>query len=154
MAILEQTWERLRRVRGLAFVARSASPTGWNGQGTGTVVVEPAGDGALTFTEAGVWRPEGGREIRFRNVFRWSQGKDTLRLEHLRFGVDYPVSLFELALVGGGTWRSVAPHLCREDCYAAEMHVLDDGITLRWSVTGPSKQETIEYTYSSQIASG
>jgi hypothetical protein len=145
---LEQVWERCCRVRALAFVARSANPTGWNGRGSGTVVVEQAGGGAITFTESGTWTVQDGREIRFHNVFRWSKVEDRLRLEHLRFGVDQPVYLFDLAPAGDRVWRSVSPHLCREDCYTADMRILDHCIILRWSVTGPRKQEVIEYTYS------
>jgi hypothetical protein len=103
--------------------------------------------GGVIFTEAGLWRPEGGRELRFRNVFRWSAVGEALRLEHLRFGVARPVFLFDLAVVAEGRWRSVSPHLCSEDCYAADMHVHGDRITVEWSVTGPRKQELTAYTY-------
>ena len=70
-----------------------------------------------------------------------------MRLEHLRFGEDHPVYLFDLGPAGEREWRSVSPHLCGEDCYAAVLTVRDDGIVLRWSVDGPRKQEAIEYTY-------
>lgn len=43
--------------------------------------------------------------------------------------------------------RSVSPHLCREDCYAAVLLVRDEGIVLKWSADGPRKKETIEYEY-------
>jgi hypothetical protein len=145
---LEEVWDRLLRVRSLSFVARSAKPTGWNGRGSGTVVVEPAGDGVLTFTESGSWRPAGGRDLRFRNAFRWSMSGEAIGLEHLRFGADHPVCLFDLASAGDLAWRSVSPHLCGEDCYSAEMLLPEGRILLRWAVTGPKKQEEIEYTYS------
>jgi hypothetical protein len=58
------------------------------------------------------------------------------------------VYLFDLAPAGQGVWQSVAPHACGEDCYAAELRVHDQRLTMRWSVTGPRKQEEIEYTYS------
>jgi hypothetical protein len=144
---LEEVWRRLGRVRTLSFVARSASRTGWNGRGSGTVVVESAGDEVITYAESGFWRPEGGRDIRFRNVFRWTKAGTTIRLEHLRFGADHPVYLFDLAPAADREWRAVSPHLCGEDCYAAAMRIQDDEITLRWSVTGPQKSEEIEYTY-------
>src|SRR5262245_24697285 len=108
---LGRLWDRLLRVQRLALVARSANPSGWNGQGSGTVVVQLAGDKAITFTESGSWQPEGGRELRFRNVYRWTLVGDLLRLEHLRFGEDRPVYLFDLEPAGERQWRSVAPHL-------------------------------------------
>lgn len=147
---LDDVWDQLARVQALVFVAHSPNPTGWNGRGGGTVVVEPAGDGAITFTESGVWRPVGRRDIRFSNVFRWSQVGNRLRLEHLRFGVDRPVYLFDLAPAGDREWSSVSPHLCSEDCYSAVLLVRDDGIVLRWSIDGPRKQEVIEYLYSTE----
>jgi hypothetical protein len=144
---LSHLWERLGSVQSLSFVAHSARPGGWNGAGSGTVKVLRTDEATMTFTEAGVWRPEGGRDIRFSNVFRWSITENTIRLEHLRFGEDRPVYLFDLAPVGEGEWRSISPHLCREDCYAAVLLVRRDTIVLRWSIDGPRKKESIEYTY-------
>jgi hypothetical protein len=101
----------------------------------------------MTFTESGVWRPEGGRDLRFSNVFRWSAVGETICLEHLRFGADRPVYLFDLAPAGECEWRSASPHQCREDCYAAQLVVRGDTVVLRWSIDGPRKQEVVEYTY-------
>jgi hypothetical protein len=149
---LDRLWERLAGVRSLSFAAHSGKATGWNGNGRGTVEVRHAGDGVMTFHEQGRWRPEGGeRDIRFRNVFRWTVRQESLRLEHLRFGEVHPVYLFDLAPAGDREWRSVAPHLCREDCYAAVLLVRDDSIVLRWSIDGPQKQEVIEYLYSAAV---
>jgi hypothetical protein len=144
---LRQLWDRLRQVRGLSFVASSAGKHGWNGRGVGTVEVREAGPGVMTFHEQGTWRPEGGREIRFHNVYRWTLSGDVLRLEHLRFGVDNPVYLFDLTQSGEQEWRSASPHLCREDCYSALLLARDDDVLLRWSIDGPRKQEAIEYVY-------
>ncbi len=149
---IDRLWDRLSRVRVLSFVARSERPGGWNGKGSGTVIVQQTTKGSMTFAESGVWRPEGGNDIRFRNVFRWTIAGETLRLEHLRFGEDHPVYLFDLAPAGEGEWRSVSPHLCSEDRYSARLVVRDDGIVLRWSIDGPRKREEIEYVYSWQDA--
>jgi hypothetical protein len=148
MTALEQLWTVLYQVRSLCFVARSSAPAGWNGEGSGTVVVQATGEGVMTFAEQGTWRPLGGRDIRFTNTYRWTRAGDALRLEHLRFGVDNPVPLFDLTQTGQGEWRSASPHLCREDCYSAVLVVHGDHISLRWSIDGPRKQEEIEYTYS------
>lgn len=145
---LDHLWDRLRLVRSLSFVASSGAESGWNGTGSGTVEVREAGDGEMTFHEQGTWRPEGvERDIRFHNVYRWTRAGDLLRLEHLRFGENHAVYLFDLAQAGEGEWRSVSPHLCSDDCYAAVLLVHDDGIVLRWSIDGPRKKETIEYEY-------
>lgn len=131
----------------MSFIAKSARAEGWNGTGSGSVVVHSSSAGTITFTESGVWRPEGGRDLRFHNVFRWSVVEELLRLEHLRFGEAHPVYLFDLAPVGDEEWRSVSPHVCREDCYAAGLTLQEGYILLRWVIDGPRKQETIEYNY-------
>jgi hypothetical protein len=107
-----ELWDCLGRVRSLRFVASSSSPSGWNGVGIGTVAVESL-DAAITFTEAGAWNPTVGRQTRFSNVFRWSLlGPQSIRLEHLRFGLDHPVFLFDIVPTEDHVWSSVSPHLC------------------------------------------
>ena len=141
-------WNVLRRVRSLRFVAQSAFATGWHGVGTGSVVVAAPVDSVLTFTESGSWQPPEGRSLRFSNIFRWSRiNAGLIRLEHLRFGADHPVYLFDLVSKMNGAWTSVSPHVCEQDCYAAELRLREAGLGLRWMVTGPKKQECIEYSY-------
>jgi hypothetical protein len=149
LATIREIWDRLGQVTSLVFTARSASPSGWNGSGSGKVVVEST-DAVLIFTESGTWLPDGGRELCFTNVFRWTRldASGAIRLEHLRFGPERPVYLFDLAPSADGEWLSMSPHVCREDCYTACLQTHPDQIDLRWSVNGPSKQETIAYTYS------
>lgn len=149
MVTLGELWDRLGQVTSLAFVASSSRPTGWNGRGSGIVEVECTGN-ALTFNESGTWIPVGGHELHFTNVFRWTllTDSDHVRLEHLRFGEDHPVFLFDLALSASGAWQSVSPHVCREDCYAASLQLHAAHLDLRWTIEGPSKQEAITYAYS------
>jgi hypothetical protein len=138
----------LRRVQSLRFDARSEAATGWDGTGLGTVAVsEPATD-VVVFEEAGMWQPdaEGRPPIAFTNVFRWSAVGTALRLEHLRFGVDHPVLLFDMA-PDNGMWREVSPHQCRDDCYTASLKTLDGQLVVAWSIVGPKKSESIRYTY-------
>jgi len=143
-----ELWFCLERVRFLKFVACGRDNTGWNGNGSGTVAVTAPSETVLTFTESGRWQPLGGQQTRFSNVYRWSLlGPESIRLEHLRFGADRPVFLFDLAPRSDGNWASIKPHVCREDCYSAELRLLDWGLGLSWAVTGPRKQERIDYEY-------
>jgi Family of unknown function (DUF6314) len=137
----------LIRVQTISFIARSGKPNGWNGQGRGIVETATTTAGAVTFGESGVWRSVDGNESRFRNTFRWSVIDNLVRLEHLRFGEGNPVHLFDLAQVGEQEWKSASPHLCRDDCYAAVLLILEDCIEVRWSIDGPKKQQAIEYVY-------
>lgn len=138
-------WNALLRVTRLRFDARGDT---WTGTGHGTVTVEAPAPEVITFTEAGNWRAPSGTEFAFNNVFRWSlTGPEQVRLEHLRFGPDNPVVLFDVAPTDGGGWAPVSPHVCVKDCYDAELRVLADGVWVGWTVTGPKKRERIEYTY-------
>jgi len=144
-----ELWRSLRNVHSLSFEARSETGTGWSGSGTGTVIVTEPSTGVLVFTESGEWQPNapGRNPIRFTNVFRWSAMGDAIRLEHLRFGPERPVYLFDLALSENGEWREVSPHQCNEDCYTAKL-ALDSGrLLVNWKIQGPQMQESIAYTY-------
>jgi hypothetical protein len=149
MTSLVEVLTLLRRVRSLQFVAESEAATGWNGAGTGSVVVSEPAVGVVVFHETGSWQPNasGRPAIRFFNVFRWSAVGDVLRLEHLRAGPDSPVLLFDLAPAGNDEWREVRPHWCRDDCYAASLRVEGEQLTVAWTVVGPHKRESIRYAY-------
>lgn len=135
-----ELWNHLRRVSFLRFVAQSQSDTGWSGSALGTVVVASPSNDVLVFTESGNWQPIRGRQTRFSNVFRWTMlGPDSIRLEHLRFGIDYPVYLFDLGLAAEETWIPVSPHLCQKDCYSASLRLHEKGVDMSWSITGPKK---------------
>jgi hypothetical protein len=148
---VRKAWTRLLAVKELTFEARSraARYTGWNGFGKGAVQVEPVEAGVIVFHERGAWTPEGGRQATFSNVFRWTVDPDCrfIRLEHLRFGSDQPVYLFDLVPVDEGVLESSEPHVCQEDLYAARMEFDQHTVRLRWTITGPKKAEDISYTY-------
>ena len=145
------TWERLAIIRELWFEARplSATASGWSGRGEGTVEVERIDPGTLIFHERGVWKPDVGREMPFRNVFRWTVAPegDHLRLEHLRFGVESPVFLFDLVPVAVGVLESSGPHACGRDRYSARMVYDQEAIRVNWTITGPKKDESLAYRY-------
>jgi hypothetical protein len=139
-------WTRLAAVRLLQFQAISRSATGWTGSGAGQVTAN-VDDGSLVFQERGTWTPPSGRELAFTNTFRWSKQDERLRLEHLRYGADNPVFLFDLAHRSGSEWREAEPHQCADDRYSAVLRLDDDRIVLAWTINGPRKDESIEYVY-------
>lgn len=142
-----QLLDCFRRVCNLRFTARTAGPTGWNGNGVGSVATESPSAEVVIFRESGTWQPARGSELRFSNVYRWSlAGPRAVRLEHLRFGPGQPVHLFKLVPDSEAVWASVSPHQCGEDCYSARLQLQMRIITLRWSIVGPRKREDIEYT--------
>lgn len=149
--VVQQAWSQLRMVRELSFEARSHSipNTGWNGRGEGAVEVEEPESLTTIFYENGTWTPDVGRPIEFRNVFRWTLDPDVrfIRLEHLRFGTEHPVYLFDLIPANERRLVSSEPHVCREDLYAARMEFDQQAIRLSWTITGPRKNESIAYLY-------
>jgi hypothetical protein len=146
-----EVWHRSGRVRELQFEARplSATNSGWSGTGDGTVEVEKADPLTSIFHERGTWTPEGGRQMPFRNVFRWTAAPDggSIRLEHLRFGAGSPVFLFDLVPVADSVLESDEPHACSDDRYSARLVLVADTIRLNWTITGPKKAESLAYLY-------
>lgn len=108
---LESVWSRLGSVSDLTFTASSSASTGWKGFGTGTVDVSHLTTEVLIYNESGTWSPNGGRQLSFTNVYRWTLLPDSIRLQHLRFGADNPVYLFDLGIVDDARMESVAPHV-------------------------------------------
>lgn len=149
MLSYDHLWGELQRVQTVEFVTQGTSATGWSGRGKGTVMVQVPSPEVVVFRESGVWRPTGGSDLNFHNVYRWSRLDKSIRLEHLRFGEDAPVFLFDLVPESDGTWLSATPHLCREDTYTARLHQEEGEIFLAWTVAGPEKAEEIAYKYSS-----
>jgi hypothetical protein len=130
------------------FFAESQSDTGWSGVGDGSVIVESSQPDVVVFRESGKWVPLRGKATRFSNIFRWTILTDTVvRLEHLRFGEENPVHLFDLEAQHDGIWRPNIPHLCSEDCYSATLELHESGVNAQWAIKGPKKNETICYEY-------
>ena len=142
-------WERLSHIRTLHFSAQSAVSTGWDGEGSGEVEVKINDDKTLIFSESGTWTPRNAPPLLFRNVFRWTNDshRKVIRLEHLRFGPDNPVYLFDLYQQDQHTWLTLSPHLCNQDVYKAEIHLTQDELLMHWTINGPEKQELLRYSY-------
>lgn len=139
----------LAAVTNLQFTAVSAlGDAGWNGAGIGRVVVERQGD-ALAFHEDGTWRTSAGATLSFKNVFRWTRlpVEKGCRLEHLRYGPDHPVFLFDLVSVAPNRYVSHTPHQCAADVYDGELTLSGSGIAFSWRIKGPRKDEVIRYRY-------
>ena len=146
MSAINEVWKQFRAVSILQFKSQSRSASGWTGQGIGIVKVREPSPDILLFEEVGSWRLNE-QELRFTNVFRWTREENLLRLEHLRFGPEKPVFLFEMQCDTDEIWRSIAPHLCREDHYNASLHFADGRLFLNWTVRGPRHDDDISYIY-------
>lgn len=119
---LTDAWDRLCAVRSFRFSAESNDRTsGWNGTGSGTVKVTVIGNSTITFTEHGTWAGDSGRQLDFRNIYRWrfDWDADAIRLEHLGHDPNRPVFLLALTPIDEATFESVSPHRCGPDIYTA-----------------------------------
>ncbi|RYG70880.1 hypothetical protein EON80_06520, partial [bacterium] len=126
----QSVWSLLQGIEALHFKSASRSGIGWAGNGTGSVKVTEISPEILICEEAGRWRQNGGAEFGFNNVFRWTRLDDQLRLEHLRFGRENPVFLFDLTRHQDGIWRDISPHLCRDDCYSGQLRLAGGQVML------------------------
>jgi hypothetical protein len=144
---LDQLWELLRVAR--TYQVRVLSLDGQlRHTGAGQVVVE-SGPGRITWREAGRWESGALAGIRFHNSTSWARDGEAFTVQHLRRGDQQPVLLARLEWSGGG-WRSVAPHLCGEDRYHAEIRMVDDGLVIEWRVESPSDPYVMEVAVSSE----
>jgi hypothetical protein len=144
---LTELWHRLSAVQTLRFTSESATGIGWQGRGSGIVTVHLIEPHILHFEELGYWRQDGGEEIRFTNIFRWTRLKDRVRLEHLRFGVEHPVFLFEMTPDENGIWRDLCPHACKLDRYSVSLRLESSWLDVRWVAQGPTRDEKMNYIY-------
>lgn len=147
---VSRLWEQLGGISQLSFVARSGNGTaGWNGSGTGTVLVQQH-PGVIVFRESGSWQTATGQNLTFRNVFRWTldpRGGHT-QLEHLRYGEKQPVFLFDLIAMSDTALASAEPHRCVADIYTSRLLLHSHGFSLDWYIQGAKKDEHICYQYS------
>jgi len=147
---MQSLWNHLLRVRTLEYISRSYNDhKSINGSGSGTVVPVQNGSSIITFNERIRWKSERGPALELKNTYRWKYEPDTdfISLEHLRYGVDNPSYLTAFMSDGALSYKSVAPHSCREDAYDAYIMRNKSGIYLKWRVTGPRKNAEYKYLY-------
>ena len=140
---------RLSDIRRLRFQATpgDGSQTGWAGHGEAEVAVSLDADG-LRFHESGEFTPAAtGAAVAFRNVYRWVTQGDRIALWHERFGAKDAVWLFDLVAAGPGELVAAERHVCGDDRYDARLRLVEHGFDLRWSITGPRKDERLAYQY-------
>ncbi|NKB61936.1 MAG: hypothetical protein GKR95_07275 [Gammaproteobacteria bacterium] len=142
-------WEQLALIRCLTVHAYSEGPSNiWDRQGTGQVKAIPTDGKALIFEESGYWKNCAGKNIPFRNTFKWVQDSERrISLSHLRYGPEQPVYLFTFTKITNKLWYCEVPHQCAMDQYAAEAIIRKDEIRLNWKITGPRKNENLHYCY-------
>ena len=95
---------------------------------------------SLFFHIRGNWQNQ---NLSFSDTLRWTLTLDYLSLEHLRFGENNPIKLVHLALIKDKVLKSISPHLCGQDCYAAELSWNEKEIDLTWDIQDLKKNERV-----------
>ncbi len=144
-------WHRLKTISRIEFESKSIhDDIDWNVSGSGKVVVECPDDNLITFSESGSWTADSGLSLNFSNRYRWHRTtSDTvIRLQHLRYGDLHPVELVELMLQSDLSWKSLSPHICKNDAYRAEITLRENDVLIEWTISGPAKSELLSCIYS------
>lgn len=149
-----ELFNHLRRVvKGkLVFTCKKLSPFSEPLLGFSDVTIFSGSVDSITFHEKGKWVKAKGRdEITYTNTlrFRMSSEKKVI-LEHLRYGQERPVQLLELYQISSGHYKSLSPHLCKEDVYSGEILFDNHYIYLNWQITGSKKNALIKAVYTSR----
>ena len=144
-------WQRLKTISRLEFELRSChADNPRHVSGNGKVVVECPDDSRITFSESGSWTADSGLSLNFSNRYRWHRttSDHIIRLQHLRYGEIRPVELVELTLQPDLSWKSLSPHICKNDMYRAEITLRESGLLIEWTISGPAKSEWLRCIYS------
>jgi hypothetical protein len=148
---LNKVWKRLLTIQHLSFSAKSKSPvkSGWNGVGKGSVELKLLDNSSCIYYERGTWSSQEDQQFDFSNVFRWTLDRSAgvITLEHLRFGPQSPVFLFNLVPVAENILESIYPYICNEDTYFGQLTCDEHFLQLSWRTLGPKKNEEINYLY-------
>lgn len=118
-------------------------------EGRAVVIVESHANNQLVFTEKGSWDSDFDSSISFTNTFRWTYQAENelISLEHLRYGLEQPVHLFDLILCKSKKLKSVLAHQCKNDTYMGNLMMTSQGLKLSIRVIGPNKNSWLNYIY-------
>jgi len=148
---VETIWNLLGQVQSLTLTATTKDRRNFfhNATADGNIEVSRTGRRVITFHEAGVWTSIVNQTVDFRNIYQWSLSdlEDTIRLTHLRYGIDNPIHLVDFVPMGADIMQSFQPHNCGADRYSASLAAAGDRILLSWTIQGPSKNDMLLSLY-------
>lgn len=117
-------------------------------EGHATVLISQDQSNELIFHEKGVWQISF-QEVAFTNTFRFTldEKAQLISLEHLRYGYEKPVFLFNLTTNHPYSLESLNPHICSEDTYLGNIEWNRDEVVLSIRIIGPKKNDLLTYIY-------
>lgn len=141
---------KLLNIRHFKYESKSGqnSQTGWNGDGYGTVITQQK-DNCIYFKEEGYFiLDSSNKSVNISNEYIWQKiNSQRISLSHARFGYNNLVKLFDLIRIDDNLWQSEQAHVCVDDLYSAQLYNLESEISLVWKISGPKKDELINYKY-------
>lgn len=145
MNILKQ---KFLSIKNFTFQFEANSQKGWKGQGFGHVDIHQDNDSIITY-ERGKWKNTHHKEFLFTNAYRWTlnPSESSMTLEHIRFGIEQPVYLFDFYPVEVNEWETRQAHQCQLDSYTAKLTIEATYLKIEWQITGAHKNEKMIYWY-------
>jgi hypothetical protein len=148
--ILARVWLTLGAVRRVLFTAESGanSRMHWNGEGVGSVCADARTHG-IWLVERGSFLQTSGstRRVPFKASWHWELGNERLSLSHERYGAGAAVFLCDFVACDETRLVCDQPHLCGADSYHCTLALTGRGFDASWRITGPRKDERLEYHY-------
>lgn len=147
---LDRFWELLKATSAFSFETKCGpnSKTGWEGIAEGMVRISSPKEYECIFDESCRFQMKTGESFDLKNKYLWVRKSSSIEVSHLR-RVE-PVFLVELEPWGsseGREFRERSRHLCGADEYRLQICLLEKGFSANWRITGPKKDELIEYVY-------
>ncbi len=141
---LSKIWTRLQSIKTVQYLAQDR-------QGIGRVTRTMEGPYSLIFEEEGDLKDNNGFSFNFKNTFLWTvnPNRAILTLEHLRYGKEHPIFLFNLIPTGNHFLESIDAHMHGEELYYGYLENKRPSLKLCCRTLSPNKNEEINYLYSS-----
>lgn len=144
---LKYLFNKLERVKKLNFLVNHPNPS-LNIQLNCDILVNQFNDTSIITEESGDWINNIGQKVASKNIYRWTAYNNSiLRLEHLRFGEKKPIFLVDFYNEKNNLWKSLNPHICKNDKYSAQVLILPTTIKLLWNIETPKNNYSIISTY-------
>jgi len=125
-----------------------SSVDGTSLHGIGKIDKSMPDDNSIIFKERGFWNVDRGPQVSFRNAYKWIVSENTLGLGRYGYDMPNPSHLVDFEIIDGQEWLNISPYLCGSDTYHAALRWSDETLQLLWIVSGPKKDQKVEYLYS------
>jgi len=125
-----------------------SSVDGTSLHGIGEIDKATPNEKSIIFKERGFWNVDRGPQVSFRNAYKWIVSENTLSLARYGYEMSNPIHLVDFEIIDGHEWLNISPYVCGSDTYHAALRWSDETLQLLWIVSGPKKDQTVEYLYS------